>query len=100
MNPLLDFPPREANISTARTVIRFTGIRVCLNQETVENIRHQLLALADTPGAPELILDFDNVEYVASLALGTLVTLHKRLAAAGRRLTLCNLRPLVREVFA
>src|SRR5262249_51744404 len=54
----------------------------------------------DTPGAPELILDFDNIEYVVSLALETLVTLHKRLAAAGRRLTLCNLRPLVREVFA
>ena len=100
MNPLLDFPPEGAVTTAARTVIRFTGTRVCLDQETVEDIRHQLLDLADTPGAPELILDFDNIEYVASLALGMLVTLHKRLAAAGRRLTVCNLRPLVREVFA
>jgi len=100
MNPLLDFPPEGPVTTAARTVIRFTGTRVCLDQETVEDIRHQLLDLADTPGAPELILDFENIEYVASLALGTLVMLHKRLAAAGRRLTVRNVRPLVREVFA
>ena len=99
MKSLLDVPQERAEVTAARTVVRFTGSGVCLDQDTVESIRHQLLALADSPGAPELILDFDNVEYVASLALGTLIILHKRLAAAGRRLTLCNLRPLVREVF-
>jgi len=100
MRALHEFPRDGTNTAAAQTVVRFTGSRVCLDQETVEDIRHQLLALAETPGAPEVVLDFDNVEYVASLALGTLVTLHKRLAAAGQRLSLCNLRPLVREVFA
>jgi anti-anti-sigma factor len=100
MKSLLELPNHGAAVDAASTMVRFTGSKVCLDQETVDEIRHQLLALADTPGAPELILDFANVDYVAGLALGTLITLHKRLAAADRRLTLCNLRPLVREVFA
>jgi anti-anti-sigma factor len=82
------------------TVVRFAGSKVCLNEETVECVRHQLIDLAESPGAQELVLDFGNVHYIASLALGVLVTMHKRVAAAGRRLTLCNLRPPVREVLA
>ncbi len=47
-----------------------------------------------------LLLDFAGVRYVNSVELGTLVTLHKRMAAAGGRLTLFNMSAQVYEVFA
>ena len=46
-----------------------------------------------------LLLDFSNIEYLGSIELGTLITLRKRLNAAGGRLTLFNLNPQVYETF-
>jgi len=46
-----------------------------------------------------LLLDFSNVEYVTSVELGTLITLHKVMRNAGGRLTLFNLNDQVYEVF-
>jgi anti-anti-sigma factor len=66
----------------------------------IESARHQLLELTETSGASELILDFDNVYCISCSTMGTLITMHKRLSASGGLLTLCNLGPLVREVFA
>jgi anti-anti-sigma factor len=82
------------------TVIHFTGHRVSLDEETLYAIRDELFALAEEPSESDLVLDFGNVEYVASTALDTLVSLHKNLLARGRRLTIGNLMPQVHEVFA
>ena len=46
-----------------------------------------------------LLLDFTNVGYLNGAELGTLVALHVRLRAAGGRMTLFHLRPLIRRVF-
>jgi anti-anti-sigma factor len=100
MNSLLRNPCALVEAAGTRGVVCFAGPKVCLDEATVECVQHQLLDLAETPGPSELILDFDNVQFISSLALGTLITMHKRLAAAGRLLTLCNLRPAVREVLA
>jgi anti-anti-sigma factor len=84
----------------SRTIIRFAGSGVCLDDETIERVRHHLLDLAESPGASELVLDLENVHFISSSTLGTLITMRNRLAEAGRLLTLCNLHPHVREVFA
>jgi anti-anti-sigma factor len=54
--------------------------------------------LANLTGC-HLLLDFTNIERITSVELGTLIQLHKRLAAGGGRLTLFNLRTEVYEVF-
>ena len=95
-----DHPHGVAEPARSRMTVRFAGSGVCLDQETIESVQHQLLELAEAPGASELVLDFENIHFISTLTLGTLITMHKRLAAAGGLLTLCNLRPLVREVFA
>jgi anti-anti-sigma factor len=82
------------------TVVHFTGARVALDEETLQGIRDQLLALADEPGQSELVLDFSNVQSISSMALGTLIRLRKKLLASGRGLAIRNLSPLVHEVFA
>jgi anti-anti-sigma factor len=82
------------------TVVHFTGRRVSLDEQTLFAIHDELLALAEEASESDLLLDFGNVEYVASSALDTLVSLHKKLLARGRRLTIGNLTPQVHEVFS
>jgi anti-sigma B factor antagonist len=96
----LERPPLKEGAPGDVTVVHFTGCNVALDEETLDRIRDQLLALADGPSASDLLLDFGNVEYLTSSALGTLLCLHKKLLAAGRHLTVGNLSPQVRELFA
>jgi anti-sigma B factor antagonist len=56
---------------------------VSLDEETLQGIHDQLLALAGVPSKSDLLLDFGNVEYLTSTALGRLVNLHKKLVARG-----------------
>jgi len=89
-------PPEAAE----QTVVHFTGDRVSLDENTLRQIREELLALADETGESELLFDFGNVEYVATAALDTLVSLRRKLLAEGRRITIYNLAPHIHEVFA
>jgi anti-sigma B factor antagonist len=64
---------------------------------------------ASSPSLPEVIdgltqrqvtLDFANVRFLNSIALTTLLSVHKKLRAAGGNLSVVNVRPEVYEVFA
>lgn len=57
--------------------------------------------LASYPFSPGggLVLDLSDVHYIASEAIGRLMTLRKRLLAAGGRLTLRRLHPDLMEIF-
>ena len=92
-------PPLKEGTSGEAIAVHFTGCNVSLDEETLDCIHDQLLALADEPSESDLLLDFGNVEYVSSTALGTLVSLHKKLLARGRYLIVGNLSPQVQEVF-
>src|SRR5262249_50334123 len=92
-------PPLKEGTSGEATAVHFTGCNVSLDEETLDCIHDQLLALAEEPSEADLLLDFGNVEYVSSTALGTLVSLHKKLLARGRHLIVGNLSPQVQEVF-
>jgi anti-sigma B factor antagonist len=93
-------PPMKEGVSHDETVVWLTGRKVSLDEETLDRIHDQLLALADEPSESDLLLDFGNVEYLTSMALGTLVSLHKKLLARRRHMTVENLSPQVYEVFA
>src|SRR5262245_35798351 len=93
-------PPMKEGASGDVTVVHFTGCNVSLDEETLDRIHDTLLALADEPSESHLLLDFGNVDYLTSSALGTLVSLHKKLLARGRHMTVGNLSPQVHEVFA
>ena len=49
---------------------------------------------------PGLALDLSAVEFLTSMALSRFVVLDRELRAGGGRLSLVNLRPAVRRVFA
>ena len=74
---------------------RGAGIR----EEANRSIPEMLSGLTIGRRWDEFLLDFQGVEYVSSDVLVSLVRLRRSLQAAGKRLTLCNLRPQVAEVF-
>jgi anti-anti-sigma factor len=100
MAPQLERPPMKQGPSGDVTVVHFTGCKVSLDEEALDRIHDQLLALADEPSESDLLLDFGNVDYLSSTALGTLVSLHRKLLSGGRHMTVGNLSPQVHEVFA
>jgi anti-anti-sigma factor len=100
MGPLPALPPLKADPARDVTGVHFTGSKTSLGVEALHRVRDQLLAFADAANESDLLLDFGNVDYVCSMALDMLATLHKKLLASGRRMTVCNPAPQVHEVFA
>ena len=65
----------------------------------VSNLRRELLAAADFHQARNIVIDFQETQYISSAAFWPLLSLHKHLKEAGGRLVLCGLSPLVGDVF-
>ena len=80
------------------TVVNFVDRKI-LDEQNIQIIGEQLFSLVDEEGLRKLLLNFGNVEYLSSAALGKLITLNKKLQAVGGRLILCNIDPRIHEVF-
>ena len=82
------------------TVVRFTGECVELREDVTATLSAHLSGLMDGGGRRNWVLDFANVEFLTSAALGALVGLHKKAARLGGRLAVRNLDPVLYEIFA
>jgi anti-sigma B factor antagonist len=80
------------------TVVNFTDKRI-LDEQNIQVIGEQLFGLVDDQGHKKLLLNFSNVEYLSSAALGKFITLNKKVAGAGGKLVLCAIDPAIYEVF-
>ncbi len=80
------------------TVAKFTDKKI-LDEGNIQIIGNQLFALIEE-GRQKIVLDFSNVEYLSSAALGKLITMDKKVKAAKGKLRLCAIRPDIYEVFA
>jgi anti-sigma B factor antagonist len=80
------------------TVVNFLDKKI-LDEQNIQIIGEQLFSLVDNEGCRKVLLNFSNVEYLSSAALGKLITLNKKLQQAGGRLVLCNIDPQIHEVF-
>jgi anti-sigma B factor antagonist len=80
------------------TVVNFMDRKI-LDEQNIQVIGEQLFSLVDESGRKKLLLNFGNVEYMSSAALGKLITLNKKVQAVGGKLVLCNIDPQIREVF-
>lgn len=81
------------------TVARFVDKKI-LDENNIQMIGNQLFGLVEEDGRKKIVLDFANVEFLSSAALGKLITMNKKVAAASGKLRLCNIRPDIYEVFA
>ena len=80
------------------TIVNFIDRKI-LDEQNIQKIGEDLFHLVDTEGRKKILLNFGNVEYLSSAALGKFITLNKKVQAAGGKLVLCNIDPNIYEVF-
>jgi anti-sigma B factor antagonist len=80
------------------TVAKFIDKKI-LDETNIQIIGNQLFGLVEEDGRLKIVLDFINVEYLSSAALGKLITMDKKVKAAKGKLRLCNIRADILEVF-
>ena len=95
-------PPRRRRLEVEDigdvTVVNFVDRRI-LDEQNIQIIGEQLFSLVDELGRRKLILNFSNVEYLSSAALGKFITLNKKVNQATGKLVLCSIDPQIYEVF-
>jgi anti-sigma B factor antagonist len=92
--------PRRLDIEEVGevTVARFIDKKI-LDETNIQIIGNQLFGLVEEDGRKKIVLDFSNVEYLSSAALGKLITMDQKVRAAHGKLRLCCIRPEIYEVF-
>ena len=79
-------------------VVHFLDKKI-LDEANIQQIGDQLFALVEKDGRKKILLNFGNVEFLSSAALGKLITLHKKVQETKGLLKLCMIRPELLEVF-
>jgi anti-sigma B factor antagonist len=77
------------------TVVRLRAQRLD-DEKPIRALFQEVGALVEA-GHPKLVLNFRRVEYLASLAIGKLLMLQRKVQAAKGRLALCHLSPAIEE---
>jgi anti-sigma B factor antagonist len=81
------------------TIVRFVDRKI-LDESNIQELGQELFQLVEEENRKNLLLDFTNVEFLSSAALGKLITLDKKVKLHGGRLKLSGIRPQIYEVFA
>ena len=80
------------------TIATFVDKKI-LDENNIQMIGSELFSLVEEEGRKRIIIDFKNVEYLSSAALGKLITMNKKVKAAGGEMRMCSIRPDIYEVF-
>ena len=80
-------------------VVRFVDRKI-LDEANIQEMGQELFDLIERDKRQKIVLDFANVQFLSSAALGKLITLEKKRKDHGGTLRLCNIRPQIYEVFA
>ncbi|MFN7813912.1 MAG: STAS domain-containing protein [Planctomycetia bacterium] len=80
------------------TVVRFHDKKI-LDEAGIQELGAELFGLVEVDNRRSIVLNFTNVEFLSSAALGKLITLDRKVKAHQGRLKLSNIRPEILEVF-
>ncbi len=80
------------------TRVRFADSKIH-DKPNIEAIADELFHLVERLDRRKLLLDFGNIDYLSSAALGKLVSLNKKLQSVDGSLTLCNVPAKIYKVF-
>ena len=80
-------------------VVRFVDRKI-LDEGNIQELGRELFHLVEEEGRKNVLLNFANVEFLSSAALGKLITLDRKVKDNGGTLKLSNIRPEIYEVFA
>ena len=81
------------------TVVNFNDRKI-LDEDRIQDLGQELFNLVERDNRQKLVLNFTNVEFLSSAALGKLITFEKKVRKQGAELVLTNIRPEIYEVFA
>lgn len=99
MPPAQPPPTRLRLFNTGKvTVVHFVDTRI-VSDETIQDVGTQLFKLVDVDGLTNLLLCFENVQFLSSNSLAKLLTLDKKIKAKKGKLKLCSLKPIHLEIF-
>jgi anti-sigma B factor antagonist len=80
------------------TVVSFVDKKI-LDEQNIQLIGDDLFRLVDELGRRKILLNFSNVEFLSSAALGKLIRLHQKLQGAGGKLVLSGISKGIMEIF-
>jgi anti-sigma B factor antagonist len=89
----------RTNQSGPVTVVTFADSKI-IDEAEIQEFGQELYDLVEREGRKKIVLNFGNVEFLSSAALGKLIGFDKRAKQHGAELVLCNIRPEIYEVFA
>ncbi|HEV3120022.1 MAG TPA: STAS domain-containing protein [Gemmataceae bacterium] len=79
-------------------VVTFTTKQI-QDEKLSEAILQELTALIDQHRARKLVIDFQNIKYISSVAFRPLLNIRRKLNELSGRLVLCGLSQVVGDVF-
>ena len=91
-------PPVSVSRNKDIRVVEFTNNRI-IDEANIAEIERSLAVLIDEQANPRLLLDFANVDFLSSAALGKLITANNLIRQKNGQLRLCNIKPQIYEVF-
>jgi anti-sigma B factor antagonist len=95
-------PPRRRRLELEEvagvTVVNFIDKKI-LDEQNIQIIGEQLFDLVDNQGKKKILLNFGNVEFLSSAALGKLITLNKKVQTSGGKMIMCRIAKEIMEVF-
>jgi anti-sigma B factor antagonist len=80
------------------TVVSFVDSKIVAD-EAIQEVGDQLYALVEQEKLKKLVLNFGNVQYLSSAALGKLINMKKKVGASGGKMKLCCIHPELKVVF-
>lgn len=79
-------------------IVQFKDRKI-LDEVRIQEVGNELLDLVEVQGCKDLVLNFKDVDYLSSMALGKLITLRRKIKEINGRLKLCNITPETFQVF-
>lgn len=80
------------------TVVKFVDRKI-LDEANIQEMGQELFQLVDEQNQDKVLLNFTNVDFLSSGALGKLITLDKKVKAKAGMLKLSCIKPEIYEVF-
>lgn len=80
------------------TVVKFLDKKI-LDEANIQELGLELFSLIEHDNRKSILLNFSDVEFLSSAALGKLITLDRKVKASKGCLKMSNIRPEIFEVF-
>ena len=94
-----EFKPRISVTYAENAVIVTLTDEKILEEADIKALDASIMSVVEPSERINLILDFCNVEFLSSSALGLLIRVSKRICEGGGQLRLCGIKDKIYEIF-